>query len=117
MVTLLAYRSNESLAYTSGVFGATQTLDARYAGATTADTRNTAKLALRGKFDDFLTYTYDAGQSGVRTNDDRIARDTIGLYLTPDISDPAQIKAMISRLANVLADFMPITERAVFITP
>jgi hypothetical protein len=115
--TLLAYRSNESLAYNSAVYGATRTLDARYGGTTTAHTRNTAKLVLRGKFEDFQAYTYDAGRNGVRTNDDRIARDTIGLYLTPDIVDPAQIKAIVSRLANVLAEFMPITERAVFITP
>jgi hypothetical protein len=115
--TLVAYRSNESLTHTSVVYGATKTLDERYAGATTADTRNAAKIGLRGKFEDFQTYTYDAGQSGVRTNDDRIARDTIGLYLSPDIVDPSQIKALVSRLANVLAEFMPVTERAVFITP
>jgi hypothetical protein len=114
---LLAYRSNESLAYTSSVYTATQTLDERYGGATTADTRNAAKIALRGKFEDFQTYTYDAGKNGTRTNDNRIARDTIGLYLTPDTADPATVKALVSRLANALADFMPASERAVFITP
>jgi hypothetical protein len=114
--TLLAFRSNESLAYNSVVYGATQTLDGRYGGTTTAYTRNAAKLALRGKFQDFQAYTYDAGRSGVRNNNDRIARDTIGLFLTPDIADPDQIKAIVSRLANALAEFMPITERAVFIT-
>lgn len=115
--TLLVYRSNESLLHTSSVYGATQTLDVRYNGATTADTRNAAKIALRGKFDDFQTYTYDAGTNGVRTNNDRIARDTIGLYLTPDTIDPAAIKATVSRLANALGEFMPSSERAVFITP
>lgn len=115
--TLLAFRSNESLAHASTVYAATQTLDERYGGATTADTRNASKIALRGKFDDFQTYTYDAGQNGVRTNDDRIARDTIGVYLTPDTNNPATIKALTSRLANVLPEFMAVTERAVFITP
>ena len=115
--TLLAFRSNESLTYSSTVYGATQTLDPRYGGATTADTRNAAKMGLRGKFEDFQTYTYDAGQNGVRSNDDRIARDTFGLYLAPDINDPVQIKAIVSRLANVLPEFIPISERAVFITP
>jgi hypothetical protein len=114
--TLLTYRSNESLAYTSAVYGATQTLDTRYGGATTADTRNVLKRALRGKFEDFQTYTYDAGENGVRTNDDRIASDTIGIFLTPDTIDSNQIKAIVSRLANALAEFMPVTERAVFIT-
>ena len=65
--TLLIYRSNESLLYTSTVYGATETVDARYAGCTTVDTRNQAKIALRGRFEDFQTYTYDAGQSGQRT--------------------------------------------------
>ena len=111
------YRSNESLLHISAVYGATQTLDERYGGTTTADTRNAAKRALRGRFEDFQTYTYDAGENGLRTNDDRIARDTIGLYLTPDTADPAQVGALVSRLANALPEFMPSAARAVFITP
>jgi hypothetical protein len=115
--TLLVYRSNESIGYASTAFGATRTLDHRYAGTTTVDTGATAKLALRGRFEDFQTYTYDTGTGGVRANDDRIARDTVGLYLTPDAADSAQIEATISRLAGVLAEFTPVTARAVFVTP
>ncbi|MFN2497150.1 MAG: hypothetical protein ABR608_14815 [Pseudonocardiaceae bacterium] len=115
--TLLAYRSNASLAYASTTFGATRTRDHRYAGTTTVATGAVAKLALRGTFEDFQTYTYDTGPGGVRTNDNRIARDTVGLYLTPDIDDEEEIKAVISRLASVLADFIPLSARAVFITP
>jgi hypothetical protein len=115
--TLLAYRSNETLTHSSTVYAATKTRDERYGGATTADTRNAAKLALRGKFEDFQCYTYDAGANGTRTNDDRIARDTIGVYLTPDTNNPDVIKALVSRLANVLGAFMAVTERAVLITP
>ena len=115
--TLLVFRSNESLPHSSSVYRATQTLDVRYNGTTTADTRNTAKIALFGKFEDFQSYVYDTGTNGVRDNEDRIARDTIGLYLTPDTADPNKIKATISRLAGALGDFMPVTERAVFITP
>jgi hypothetical protein len=115
--TLLLYRSNESLEHPSTVYSATRTLDARYAGTTTFDTRNTNKRDLRGKIEDFQTYTYDSGRNRVRTNDDRIARDTVGLYLEPkNITDPDEIKAIISRLNNVLVEFMPITARAVFIT-
>jgi hypothetical protein len=116
--TLLAFRSNQSLSYSSSVYEATQTQDVRYAGSTTVDTRNTAKIALFGQYTDFQTYVYDSGPNGQRTNADRIARDTIGLYLTPDTTDTAaQIQASISRLANVLPEFMPVSERAVFITP
>ena len=95
-------------------------LDARYAGTTTVDIRDKARLALRGKFEDFLTYTDDAGARGVRTNDDRIARDTIGLYLAipvkPPAPAPAAVAAVISRLSGVLTEFLPATDRAVFIT-
>src|SRR6202011_3459125 len=72
--TLLVLRSNQSLMYTSETFTATRILDHRYAGTTTVDTGGTAKLALRGRYEDFQTYTYDAGQGGTRTNDDRVAR-------------------------------------------
>lgn len=114
--TLLLYRSNQTLEYTSTVYSATRTLDARYAGTTTFDTRNTPKRDLRGKLGDFQTYIYDTGQNRVRTNDNLIARDTIGLYLKPDTTDPEKIEAIISRLNNVLPEFMPVTARAVFIT-
>lgn len=115
--TLLVFRSNQTLIHSSSVYAATQTMDARYAGVTTVDTRNTAKIALQGKVNDFQTYVYDTGPNGQRGNNNRIARDTIGLYLTPDIADPVQIAALVSRLANVLPDFIPLSERAVFITP
>jgi hypothetical protein len=115
--TLLVFRSNESLTYTSAVFGATHTLDARFAGATTVDTRNKAKIGLQGQFEDFGAYTYDAGENGVRTNDDRLARDTIGLYVAPGAATPDQVDKGISRLRGVLPEFMPATSRAVFIKP
>jgi hypothetical protein len=70
----LIYRSNESIPYSSKVYGATETVDFRYAGCTTVDTRNAGKITLRGLFDDFQTYTYDTQ----RTNDDWYARDTVG---------------------------------------
>jgi len=109
--TLLVFGSNESLTYASDTFGATQILDNRYAGTTTVTSGDTGKRALRGQYEDFQTYTYDAG----RTNDDRIARDTVGVYLTPGTADPAEIKAMLSRLASELAAFLPSTARAVFV--
>lgn len=112
--TLLVYRSNRSVSYD---VGALHTLDHRYAGTATVDTRWTAKLALRGTYEDFQTYLHDAGAGHVRTNDDRVARDTVGLFLQPDITDPDEIKAAVARLAETLRDFMPVTARAIFITP
>ncbi len=112
---LLVLRSNQSLTYPSDTFGATQIADHRYGGTSTVNTGDTAKLKLRGRYEDFQTYTYDAGSNGKRSSDDRIARDTVGLYLTPSTTDPDAIKATLSRLASELTDFLPATARAVFI--
>ena len=48
--TLLVYRSNESIAYTSGVYSATSTLDHRYAGTTTVDTGGGRCAAARDRY-------------------------------------------------------------------
>jgi hypothetical protein len=111
---LVTYRSNQSLAYQNPVSGAEQTLDGRYAGTTTVRATDTAKLALRGAFEDFQSYTY---QGGVLTDTDRITRGTIGLFVTPDTSDATAIGAAVSQLTAVLPEFMPVTARAVVITP
>ena len=110
--TLLVYRSNASIRR-----AITRTVDERYAGTTTVDTGNTAKLALMGTVDDFQTYTNDAGRNGVRTDADPIGRDTVGLYPGPAATEPDQMRASISRLRGVLAEFMPITTRAVIVVP
>ncbi len=112
---LLFYRSNESLSYTSRVYGATDTLDARYAGCTTVDPRHLAKIALRGQYQDFQTYTYDAGQDEQRTNRNWYARDTIGMYLTPTTEDPTLISHNRNLIERILRQFLPIQVRPVFI--
>jgi hypothetical protein len=115
--TMLVYHANESVRYTSTVYGATETVDMRYAGSTTIDVRNTAKRALgkEKKFGDFQTYTSDVGQNGKRTDEDRYARETVGLYLTPDTSDQALIQRNQNLLRNALREFLPAPVRTVFI--
>ncbi len=113
--TWLIFRSNQGLGYHSEVYGATETFDERYVGSTTVDIRHTQKFALWKTFEDIQRYTYDAGKNGKRTNDDWIARDTIGVYLDNDTLDTEQVEAGIARLKLVLNEFMPITDRAVFI--
>ncbi len=110
--TLLVYRSNASIRR-----AVARTVDERYAGTTTVDSGNTAKLALMGTVDDFQTYTNDAGRNGVRTDADRIGRDTVGLYPAPGATEPDQMRASVSRLRGVLPEFMPITTRAVIVAP
>lgn len=114
--TLLVYRSNESPQYASATYGATRTVDHRYAGTTTVDTRALAKQALCGTFEDFQTYLYDTGSGGKRSDSARIARDTVGLFLAPDTDDPQEITASLARLDGVVRDFVPVTVRPVFIT-
>jgi phage tail-like protein len=113
--TLLIYRSNESLLYASTIYGATETVDARYAGCTTVDTRNRAKIRLRGRFEDFQTYTYDAGLPGQRTERDWYARDTVGMYIPAGATEQSVIGRSQRLLADVLRQFLPIQVRAVFI--
>jgi len=113
--TFLIYRSNRGVAYRSAVYAATQTVDQRYAGGTTVDTRNAAKLALARRFDDFQTYSYDTGRGGIRRNRDWYAFDTVGLYVVPPAGAAADVLAALYRLTQGLRQFMPVTERAVFI--
>jgi hypothetical protein len=113
--TFLVYRSNQSLDYRSALYAATVSTDFRYAGSSVVDTRDAPKAALRGAFHDFGAYTYDAGTQGQRDDDDWYARDTIGLYLTTDTVDAEQIEAGCRRIRGVLREFMPITDRAVFV--
>jgi len=113
--TLVIYGGNDSLPYASPVYTATQTLDTRYGGSTTVDSRNLAKNALRGRFEDFQAYIYDAGRQGVRTNASWYARDTVGIYLTPSTENPELIQRNQRLLEGALQPFLPIQTRAVFI--
>jgi hypothetical protein len=108
---LLVYRTNASLRYTSQVYGALETLDARYAGSTTAAGRDAAKLGLRGAFEDFQTYTFHAGETG------RYAPDALGVYLSPDTTDPTEIARGEARLRRMLGEFIPATCRVLFLAP
>ncbi|MEV0293911.1 hypothetical protein [Nocardia sp. NPDC050710] len=116
--TTLVFRSNASLRpddllVSDNTFDGARTLDQRYAGTTTVDTGNAGKLSLQGSFEDFQTYTNDSGVAGVRSDGDRIARDTVGLFLTPTVAESEQIDLAISRLRSVLGEFLPVTTRAV----
>ncbi|MFE5689579.1 hypothetical protein [Streptomyces sp. NPDC056512] len=113
MGTLLLHRSNQSLQHGRTASGVTS-LDHRYAGTTTVDTRARDRIALYGAFEDPQTYLYDTARS--RTGRGHIARDAVGLYLAPRTESPEEIQAAVSRLAGVLDEFMPMSARPVFIT-
>jgi len=114
-VTRLSCHSNEPIGYASDVYGATETVDLRYSGTTSVDTKNLAKIAKRGTYDDFQTYSYDTGPQGKADAETWYARDTIGIYLTPDTEDMSRIQQNQTMIDNILREFLPIQIRAVFI--
>ncbi|HSR98991.1 MAG TPA: hypothetical protein VLM79_18175 [Kofleriaceae bacterium] len=115
--TFMVVRSPRGVRYQSDVYAATETVDQRYAGGTTVDTRNAAKLALRRTFDDVQTYTYDTGRASGRKNSDWYAHDTVALYVAPPSGGAPEVLAALRRVARGLRAFMPATERAVFVPP
>jgi phage tail-like protein len=55
----LWFRNNEVLEHDSTIYPAARTIDGRYAGSTTVDTRNLQRLGLRGNIQDINRYTYE----------------------------------------------------------
>ena len=109
-------RCNDSQLYVSALYPAATTLDARYAGSTTADTRNPDRLSLRGSYTDICRYTYETTKTDlVQESARRYSQDTIGIYLTPDTSDEQLIVRTQALIAQVLPRFLPIQVRAVFL--
>lgn len=102
-------RSNRSITRTSTAHAATVTVDRRWSGCTTVRTTDAAALALRGTYEDHLTYTYDTGHSDA----DRFARDAVGLFLQSGGASPEDVATARERLRRVLPEFMPATDRAV----
>jgi phage tail-like protein len=107
----LWFRSNESRVYNSRLYPAARTVDSRYSGSTTIDTRNPAKFSIRGSIKDVMHYTYDTK----RENDNWYARDTVGIYLFPDTNDEALIIRKRDQIESLLRSFLPIQVRAVII--
>jgi hypothetical protein len=107
----LWFRCNESRTYISPSYPAAQTVDARYAGSTTVDTRNAAKLALQKLFDDALRYSYDTRKGP----ENWYARDTVGIYYKPDINDEALISLKLKYFENALRQVLPMQARVALI--
>ncbi len=108
---LLFYRSTRAVEYHSRFYPAARTLDHRYAGSTTVDTRNLTRLQRRGKFEDDQSYVYDTA----KTNDDWYARNTVGIYLTPETEEQQMILRNRDLAQALLRRFLPIHLRSVFI--
>jgi hypothetical protein len=108
--TFLFYRSNQSITYPSNVYGATETVDFRYAASTSYNTENLLMKELREQFEDFQTYTYDTG----KTYEDWYARDTAGVFLEHTTNDQTLINSNLDTIRNLLEEYLPIQIRPVF---
>jgi hypothetical protein len=107
----LYFRSNESLHYTSSFYPSAETIDARYSGSTSVDTRNRLKISLRLNIQDAQRYTYDT----LKGRDNWYARDTVGVYLKPDTPDQALVVRRRDQMEAVLQGFLPMQVRPIFI--
>jgi phage tail-like protein len=112
----LFYRGNRKRVYNSEIYRATEMHDERYGGSFAADTRHYRLIELRDRFEDPQRYTYDTGRNGVRDDGDRIARDTIGAFIGTDTLTDQEVANGVARLRPIVQEFMPMTDRAVFIT-
>lgn len=110
-VVRLWFRTNASRVFSSALYPAARTTDARNSGSTTVDTRNPAKFGIRGSLADVLHYTYDMG----RGNENWYSRDTVGIYLTPDTNDEALVIRKRNQIESLLRKFLPIQVRGVVI--
>ena len=109
--TRLWFRNNESRDYVSEFYPAAHTIDTRYAGSTTVVATNAEKIKARDQFDDVERYTYDTAKSA----EDWYARDTIGLFLTADTSDPEIIEKTSLSIEKEVRRFLPIQVRVVLV--
>lgn len=108
---LLCYRSDRPISYTSKFYPSARTVDQHYAGAMTFEPRNLERHHRRGRFEDDQTYLSDTGKS----ESDWYARDTIGIYLTPDTENQQVIRRFQQNLQIILRRFLPLQLRAVVI--
>ena len=121
----LFLRSNETQIYSSHLYPSARTVDARYSGATTADTRNPARLSLRQNVQDIQHYTYHVPPPAGSLPPDQLeleeenrlySQDTVVVYLVPDTSDTQLINRSAKLFAQALKKFLPIQVRVVIRT-
>ena len=112
----LWFRGNDTFETASTLYPDATTIDGRYVGSTSADTRNAARLSFRNDVRGIQHYTYEAPYADPAAETRRLySRDTLGLYLTPNTNDEQLIVRSRGVLAAVLKSFLPMQVRAVFL--
>jgi hypothetical protein len=72
-------------------------------------------------FDDATAYTYDCGTPDGqgnyrRDNDTWYNRETVGLYIVPDVeTEPFRLEEEWNRVRQIIGEFLPIQVRVVFV--
>ena len=121
----LFLRSNEIQIYSSRLYPSARTVDGRYTGATTADTRNPARLSLRQNVQDIQHYTYHTPLRNSSLSADELekleetrlySQDTVVVYLVPDTNDAQLIDRSSKLFEQALKKFLPIQVRVVIRT-
>ena len=107
----LFHRTNRGQVYVSPLYPAAQTADDRYSGSTTVDTRNGAKIGQRRSLQDIQRYTHETRKG----EEDWYARDTVGIYLAPDVLSQALVVRRRNQIESTLRSFLPIQVRTVFV--
>jgi hypothetical protein len=121
----LFLRSNLTQIYSSRLYPSARTVDARYSGGVTADTRNPARLSLRENVQDLQHYTYHTPLRDSSLTADQLealeekrlySQDTVVVYLVPDTNDSELIDRSAKLFAQTLKKFLPIQVRVVIRT-
>lgn len=112
---ILVYRSDRGIAYQGAQYRDFEETDYLTTGSMSLETRNQPMTRRMGKYNDSRDYTYDTGTGGTPTPDTWYTPETVGIYLTPDTADLPAVTEKLESLKSVLARFMPIQTRAVFI--
>lgn len=81
------------------------------------DTNDPDMLARLKTFEDRAHYTYDTGTKDEAVPDGHwYSRGTVGLYVTPDTADSAEIDRRIARVRDFVEPFRPVPVRFVWLT-
>jgi hypothetical protein len=109
----LLYRSNRSLEQRAGPYGATHTLDHRYAGSTALDTSNQAKVEAMGTFSDSVTYTMTSGPGRSGPGERRLFfYNVAGFFIDPLPGESVEeIEHKRLNLKSGLPQWMPVNTR------
>ncbi len=83
----------------------------------TFDSNDPGMTAALGTYEDRAHYTYDTRtEADGGAEEARHARDRVGLYLSPDTGEPAEVRRRLTRARDFVEPFRPVPVRFVWLT-